>query len=221
MRITIISDTHEKHSELNLEPGDLLIHCGDFTNKGNYFKIRDFLDWMVKQPFKYKVFVAGNHEVGLDKGPNREGKLDLIDSFVKMNEGFHYLENSSISIEGLKIYGSPITPEFYSWAFNVRRGAKIAKYWSMIPDDTNILITHGPPMGILDFAENDWGEPERAGCQDLRARIEQLKNLKLSAFGHLHRQGCSSAKLNDKIFVNAAMCDDKHQINRMPITIEL
>jgi len=221
-KICCISDTHQKHEQLTLPESDILIHSGDFTNKGNYFAIRDFLSWFVKQPAKYKIFISGNHEIGLERGPTKEAKQDLIKSYVSVNENLYYLENSGISIEGMNIYGSPFTPYFYDWEWNVPRGAEIAKKWEAIPDSTNILITHGPPHSILDLIDSFSNERDiHQGCEELLKKVDSLPALKLHVFGHLHLQGCNQFILNNKIFVNAAMCDDKHKIRSNPIVVDM
>lgn len=223
MKIVIISDTHEQEKHIEIPEGDLLIHCGDFTKKGSYYAIRDFAKWFAEQPHKFKVLIAGNHEMGLEFGAMRETKLDLILDYTKKDSNFHYLENSSVEIEGLKIYGSPITPYFFGWAWNVGRGGEIAERWSQIPDDTNILITHGPPWGILDSVPSDRliELEERVGCEDLLKRVKQLQNLKLHAFGHIHT-GHGIMIQDNVTFVNAAICGDRgHVVEYDPIVIEL
>jgi len=105
--------------------GDILIHSGDWTYRGSATAIDKFLTWFVGQPHKHKLFCAGNHELGLDGGPDRELKLDIIKFFVNKNKNVHYLENSSINIEGINFYGSPASPFFHNWAFNYLRGEDI------------------------------------------------------------------------------------------------
>jgi len=221
MKVVLISDTHEKHGQIKLPEGDLLIHCGDWTNKGSLDAMNSFLKWFSAQPFQYKIFIGGNHELGLDVGPTRVKKLDLINSFNNLI----YLENSSTIIDGIKIYGSPVTPFFYSWSWNVHRGEPIAQVWKNIPDDTNILITHGPPYAILDLVSLSPGEIRdvHQGCEELIKRVKQLKHLKLHCFGHLHLGGHGSQihREGGTAFVNAAMVDDGHRVVNQPVVIEL
>jgi Icc-related predicted phosphoesterase len=132
--------------------------------------------------------------------------------------GAIYLENSGINIEGLNIWGSPVTPYFMDWEWNLPRdGQELRKTWAMIPNDTDILITHGPPYGILD---NVVRIPEPQGCKLLKKRVMQLPNLKLSVFGHLH-DGFGVKPVANTIFVNAAMCDDKYNVSREPVVIDI
>jgi Icc-related predicted phosphoesterase len=220
LKIVVCSDTHEQEHKVILPEGDMLIHCGDWTYKGTSLAIEKFLNWFSIQPHKFKVFIAGNHELGLDTGPGREYKLNLIKSFTDKNENLFYLENSGVNIEGLNIYGSPVSPWFGSWAWSTKRGPNIQKYWEQIPTSTNILITHTPPHGILDLVEQNQ-ENVHVGCVDLRTRIDTLPNLKLSCFGHLHKQGSIKTKLNNVMYVNGALCDEDYVINRIPVVVEI
>lgn len=181
MKIICISDTHNKHHKLTLPPCDILIHAGDFSGKGKKEEINAFLDWFAseKVPGIFKIFIAGNHDFGMESEEkafyeNRAKELGLI-----------YLNDSAITILGLKIWGSPITPWFHDWAFNRQRGEEIRKHWELIPSDTDILITHGPPFGILD---KTW-RGQNVGCEELKKMIfeeNKFKNLKLHVFGHIH-----------------------------------
>ncbi len=185
MKIWHISDTHTKHKYLNPpEDCDIVIFSGDCSNPRepsiNEMQIRDFITWFVNLPMKYKIFVAGNHDTSI------EAEYLTKDNFESV--GITYLENSSIEIEGLKIWGSPYTPSYgIGWAYNKKR-EKLHDLWATIPDDTDIIITHGPPKGIMDLAyhkiDNKW-LLEYCGCSALLKRIFQIKP-KLVCFGHIH-----------------------------------
>src|SRR6185369_10981605 len=114
---------------------DILIHAGDFTRRGKQDEVADFLQWYSTQPQKYKILIGGNHDFLLEKQP------DVFKTMLPSN--IIYLENDTVEIEGLRFWGSPITPYFFDWAFNRQRGDDIKKYWDMIPDNTDIIITHG------------------------------------------------------------------------------
>lgn len=184
LKLALISDTHSQHSKLNLESGDILIHAGDISNRGGRKEIEDFLDWFAAQPYKYKVWIAGNHDFWLEKIKKGSVSYDdwdvLIQKALLGPSNMHYLINSSVTIEGYKIWGSPYTPEFYDWAFMYKRGEG-HKHWDLIPNDTDILITHGPMYGYGD--RNDRGQ--LCGCQELRVAIERVMP-KLYVFGHIH-----------------------------------
>lgn len=220
-KIIAISDSHELHSNIKLPDGDILIHCGDWTNQGTSHAIVKFLEWFKDQPHKQKIFIAGNHEVSLDNA-NKEFSLSLISKYI--TKDFQYLQNSSIVINGLKFYGSPATPYFYDWAFNFKRGTEIAKEWAKIPDDVNVLITHGPPHGTLDLVENNLSNKGRdlhQGCEELAKKIKTLTNLKAHVFGHLHTDGGKQTVINNVVYANAAICTEQYKPLNSPIEINL
>lgn len=201
MKIHCISDTHNEYDKLNTLRCDLLLHAGDATNRGRLEEIMRFLDWYAKQDARYKVFVPGNHDWGFQHNePLFREECE--------KRGIILLINQAVEIEGIKIYGAPQQPWFYDWAFNVQRGPEIKKFWDAIPDDTELLITHGPPAKILDWIPRS---QERVGCEDLWNRIVELKNLKMHLFGHIHASR-GTLKFMDKLFVNAATVDDRHYV---------
>ena len=207
MRIVCISDTHEVHQKIVMPEGDLLIVAGDFTFKGCPNHITIFNDWLGTLDYKHKVTIAGNHDL-LFEDDALQARLLLTNAT--------YLEDSSVTIEGIKIYGSPWTPRFFDWAFNANRGPIIAAKWAAIPDDTNVLVTHGPPFGILDLTPKGL----HVGCDDLLIRIDQLKQLKLHAFGHIHHS-YGLAHRNGVAFANACICNEAYIAARDPIVVDI
>ena len=142
VRIICISDTHGQHAGLRLPDGDILIHAGDFMTYGNAPReIIDFDAWLGRQPHAHKIVIAGNHDRLFESHPIPARAL--ITNVI-------YLEDSGVEVEGLKFWGSPVQPPFNNWAFNVQRGAPIRRHWDKIPTDTDVLVTHGPPFGMLD-----------------------------------------------------------------------
>ncbi len=214
MRIVCISDTHNRNEEIVVPNGDVLIHSGDATTVGSVEQLRAFNRWFAVLPHKHKVFVAGNHDWLFEKDNDLARRL-LDPSIV-------YLQDSSAEIDGLKIYGSPWQPRFFDWAFNLNRGYELAEKWSLIPDDIDVLITHGPPNGILDLVPRK-GWDENTGCEELRKRVEQIAanvRLKLHVFGHIH---CGYG-VHDEFgvkFVNASTCDEQYNATQPPIVIDL
>ena len=187
MNVTIIADTHGLHDEIKLKPGTMLIHAGDITEYGTEEEVISFLQWFSQQPFKYKIFIAGNHDFFLEESTAAKRKKFISKDII-------YLQNSGVEIEGLKIWGSPVTPYFLGMAFNVRPGKDIKKIWEKVPQDTAILITHGPPKGMLD---------DNFGCEELLNALPII-NPKIHCFGHVH--GCNGRKnFNKTMFVNAAL----------------
>lgn len=220
MKIVAISDTHEQHKQITIPECDILIHAGDITKKGSLVALYEFCAWMKDQPAKHKCLIYGNHELGFSYGPKREEALATPKQF-----GITYLENSSVEIDGIKFYGSPVQPWFHDWEWNVHRGPDIAKIWAAIPEDTQVLITHGPPFGVLDSLaeDNPFFPAEKLGCEDLLERITNLPKLKAHIFGHIHSGHGTMKGPNNVTFVNASICDDVHHhkaVNK-PIVIDI
>jgi Icc-related predicted phosphoesterase len=214
LKIVAISDTHNRHGKLVIPECDILIHAGDWTGRGFHNEIKPFAKWLDKQDqCKEIVVVPGNHELEFEK--NLPASLEW---FKEECPWAHLLINQSVTIEGVKIYGSPITPFFCDWAWNKWPG-EIKPYWDAIPDDTQILITHGPPLDILDkttYASGEWRE-DRLGCPQLSNRIKELKDLDLHFFGHIHAsQG--QKHVDGVSYYNCCICDETYSPTQ-PITI--
>jgi Icc-related predicted phosphoesterase len=196
MKIVAISDTHCRHRDLRLPEADMIIHAGDICQNGTEGEVLSFLNWFTKLDFRYKIFIAGNHDFFFD------GETDnYLSKIIPSN--ITYLNDSGIEIEGFTIWGSPVTPWLYDGAFNRIRGRNISKHWKMIPENTDILITHGPPYGILD--KNRVGFS--AGCQSLKRAVKRIQP-KLHVFGHIHEAG-GIVELQGITFVNACVYADE------------
>ena len=205
MRIICISDTHGSEHLLELPKGDILIHSGDF-----YLEDLNQLEyanrWFKKQPFKYKILIGGNHDRALEY-ENRH----IIQSILK---DVIYLENNSCEIEGLKVWGSPYSLPFNDWYF-MKPEIELAKIYSKIPKDTDIIISHSPPHGIMDRTANRYN----CGSFSLLEKIKEIKP-KLVIFGHIH---CCRGIYKDSntIYVNASVLDDNYKLVNEPIVIEI
>ena len=208
LNLVFISDTHTKHKQLTIPECDFLIHSGDISSMGYEHEIVDFLKWFNKQPARYKIFCAGNHDWLFEK--NRLLAKRLIP------EGIIYLDDEEIVLEGLKFYGSPVQLEFYNWAFN-RTEESLARYWSNIPTDTDILITHSPVYGILDEINNNG---IHLGSPSLYNEISERLNLMISVFGHIH-SGHGTRLINNTLFINASNLDEKYQVAYNPVIVEM
>lgn len=220
MKICHISDSHERHAQLVLPEADILIHSGDFSMTGAKAKVIDFIDWMARQPFKHKICIAGNHDLSLQE--HHKSRKEILKLFKSNN--IIYLKDSSIIIDGIKYYGSPWQPVFYNWGFNLPRGKALADKWALIPDDVNVLITHGPPYGVLDLVVDDIsniGRDLHQGCQDLTNRLMNLTELKAHCFGHLHLNGGQQKILGNVIFSNAAICTDSYSPTNLPQVFDI
>lgn len=179
MTATIISDTHGEHENLIIPETDILISCGDVAYSQDKLKL--FLRWFASLDAKYKIFVAGNHEGFVEK----IGKEKMIALCAEFDSRIIYLEDESTVIEGIKFYGTPWTPTFKDWHF-MKDEEDLKEVWDLIPDDTEVLINHGPQYGVLDRIQNRSGDYIHLGSPTLSNRISQLKNLKYHLFGHIH-----------------------------------
>lgn len=226
MKIVAISDTHCQLEKISVPDGDLLIHSGDLTFHGTVKEMSRELYLLQEMGKKFKhgvVLCLGNHDWLGQKEPG------MFSALVE-NTNITYLEDSSTEIDGLKIYGSPYSPEFCGWAYGYSRYENVEhNRWENIPDDTNILITHGPPKGILDLTAGYESiepsklliqEPEHVGCWDLRERIRNLKSLRAHIFGHIHHS--YGREIVDGItFLNSSICDESYSPSNAPHVIDL
>lgn len=214
MQVTFFSDTHRNHDKVIMPKSDITVFCGDFSSEGSYKDTLSFLEWYNKIEGP-KVMIAGNHDISFDEKMThcRMEIKNLLKNFPDIT----YLENSSIEINGCKIWGSPITPWFYGdyWAFNKHRGSDIYAIWKEIPLDTDILVTHGPPMYMLDKTKDGMN----VGCGDLYNKVMEIKP-KIHAFGHIH-EGYGQQEHEGVIFVNASCSDFHYNPINKPITITL
>ena len=215
MKILHISDTHTFHKQIPVERFegiDVVIHSGDVSNHHNPYlncsEVIDFMMWYKDVPVPTKILVAGNHDTSIER------RLIAKEEWA-INGGIIYLENEEVTIDGVKFYGSPHTPTFGNWAFMKVRH-KLNSVWEAIPDDTNVLIVHGPPKGVRDLSHNRQGELEMCGCSALMKRCYALRqSLKLVAFGHIHNsqhidtnQGVSHYSKVPTVFSNGACVTD-------------
>jgi Icc-related predicted phosphoesterase len=216
-RITFIIDTHTKHEKLNgfLTGGDILIHAGDLTGRGYITEIENFMKWYDKiNNYDTKIFIAGNHDFGFqDDNQKLRGLLTgyktidyLEDELMMVGEDYDNM---------VKIWGTPWQPEFHNWAFNLPRGEKLKEKWDMIPMNTDILITHGPPLGKLDYVRYP---NENVGCEELMKRVEEVKP-KIHVFGHIH-EGYGYVFDGNTHYINAAVLNGRYEYRNKPVTVD-
>jgi len=211
-KIIMVSDTHNKHNQIVLPEGNILVHSGDFSGMGKQSEVKNFFKWIEKQSeiFEHIVFIAGNHELTFE--PRQAWVDDLIQT---LPNNVHYLEDSEVVIDGIKFYGTPYQPEFYNWAFNLKRGIECAEKWALIPEDTDVLLSHGPPKFMCDYIP--WDQ-FNAGCQDLLDRVLFVKP-KLHVFGHIHC-GYGYKEYEGILFVNASTCNEEYQPVNKPVVVQ-
>lgn len=224
MKIIFLSDTHGYHRRVTIPEGDILIHGGDLSSQGREPEVRDFLTWLSSLPHKHKVFIAGNHDKSFDpkfnyKEPDQNLKPQWLQILLKsLPPNVHYLENTSIEIEGLKIWGSPISPWFHGeiWGFNKHRGNDIKQVWDTIPLDSDIVLTHSPVKGKCDLVERD---QKHEGCEDLLVKLWEVEPI-LHLSGHLHT-GYGIDNDEAVTFVNGSLLNDNYQLVNKPWVIEI
>lgn len=227
MIIDIISDLHGFHPEL--PGGDLLILAGDYTARDSISEWCDFFAWLSKQNYQKKILIAGNHDglfnCGFPKTQKEADQLKEVQEFLGEKPDFEYLCDSATAFCGLKIWGSPWTPTFCDWYFMKDRGDEIKEKWDLIPSDTDILITHGPPFGILDKVKysRKSNKDSYAGCEELRLAVERIQP-RCHVFGHVH-EGYGMVLLKctprDILCVNASIMDENYNPVNKPIRIVL
>lgn len=246
-KIVCVSDTHGLHNQMKHKVGEghILIHAGDLTNVGKRDEVYEVIAWFHRllDSFDDIVFIAGNHDRSFDRcfteshsgnffrsyqtdekaRRNLAHKPDwLLDLLETMDKRIHYLEDNCKKIQGLLFHGSPATPDFFRdyWAFNYARGNDIASKWSVIPNNVDVLITHGPAYGILDNLE---GSNNKVGCEELEYKVRyELEDLKLHVCGHIHHpRGIQHSEYGLPIFVNAAICTESYDPINAPIQVKL
>jgi predicted phosphodiesterase len=216
VRFVAISDTHEQENFLDLPEGDILLHMGDFTMNGCEGAIKRFNKWLGGLDFSHKIVIAGNHELTLDDTlcTNKYAAVD-VEKFKSLLTECTYLEDSSIIVEGYKIWGSPHTPKCGNWAFSYQRGQEARIQWSFMENDVDILMTHGPPYGIGD--RNDSGL--KVGCVALRDRVKEVKPF-IHVYGHIHED--RGLRVCDKtVFINACSVDHLYRPVYKPWVFDL
>ena len=225
MIITVISDTHGKHNQItqDLPGGDLLLHAGDISSMGYQHEVQQFCKWFNNvENYNHKIFIAGNHDWGFQN--NVEKIMEIVNSYktvtyIQDEELVLYFDgpNGDLPEDNIRIYGSPWQPEFYNWAFNLpKNGNELAAKWDAIPDNTDILITHGPAFGVLDtVAGKMW---DNLGCQLLTDKIKTIKP-KIHLCGHIH-SGYGYFFDGDTHFLNASVLNEAYQYTNKPLTFE-
>jgi len=216
-----------------LPKGDVLIHAGDISNRGGEKDVTEFIHWFQNiEGFDTKIFISGNHDHCFEQvnKPHHKRDYDWLRNLMSPENldqsDIVYLEDSELTIEypefsrPIKFYGSPWQPEFYNWAFNLPRlGTELQEKWNMIPEDTDILITHGPPNGYGDLV-NNWRQPNtHVGCECLISRIGEINPL-VNVFGHIH-EGYGVYDNGKTTFVNASICTPNYNPTNKPIVIDI
>lgn len=232
IRFVCISDTHGKieGSKLHMPPGDVLLHAGDFTQKGHMNEIQKFNSYLGALPYKVKVVIAGNHDLTFDDNITEASlrtfgvQKSTVESYLRerglksvkqMLTSAIYLEDSLVTVCGIKIYGAPWQPVFCDWGFNLNRGEDILKKWQTIPADLDILMTHGPPVGHGDLT----GGNNNVGCVELLNTVQKRVKPKFHVFGHIH-EGYGVTSDGYTTFINASTCTRRYLPTNAPIVFD-
>ncbi|KAK3782991.1 hypothetical protein RRG08_058050 [Elysia crispata] len=236
IRFVFLSDTHSQVENLTgfVPPGDVLIHAGDFTQIGLPSAIQKFDTFLGSLPHKRKVIIAGNHDLTLDMDMVKNRRDHLRNHFQIQEQKFEavleelqvsssrellksciYLLDSSITICGIKIHGSPWQPFFGDWGFNLPRGEACLEKWDKIPDDTDILVTHGPPIGHGDHCFDG----QRAGCVELLTTIQTRVKPRYHLFGHIH-EAYGMTTDGHTTFINGSNCTLRYKPHNAPIVFD-
>ncbi len=220
VRFVCIADTHTLHRQLDPMPaGDVLLVAGDFCGLGKEREVEDFNSWLALLPYAVKIVVAGNHDMIFQTRPSDARRLLTHAKYLQDDEtsirpsllGRPYTEGWSLGI-----YGSPWQPKFYDWAFNLPRGGEALRdRWRQIPTGIDVLVTHGPPQDVMDQDLRGG----RAGCEVLRDELVRIRP-RLHVFGHLHSTH-GVVERDGTIYVNASIADDRYEVHREPIVIDL
>ena len=208
MKIAATSDTHGRHRDVTIPECDVLVVAGDITCNGEIEQVLDFCDWVDAQPCESTIVVAGNHDWCFYA--SNEGRRLLEE------RGIIYLEDEGVTIDGVRFWGSPWQPEFHNWAFNMPRGERLRKRWLAVPEDTDVLITHGPPYGILDKV--NCGNP--LGCFDLLEEVVERIKPRRHIFGHIH-DGYGTIDKKRTRYMNVSACDENYDTINAPQETEL
>lgn len=215
-KIVCISDTHGQHGRLQVPDGDIVVHSGDMTSHGYLDQFGDFLDWFSSLPHSHKILIAGNHDFCLDPKTRNLSTVNKAISMIPNN--VHYLNDTGITVGGINFWGSPIQPWFFNWAFNRFPGNEIMRHWNKIPEDTDILITHGPPWGGRAGITKRTGED--IGCRDLTEKLKKLPRVSHVICGHIH-EGYGIWEYEFGMVLNCSVLDVKSRLANSPIVFEL
>ena len=210
-KLVFISDTHSKHNKLKIPDGDFIIHCGDISTRGFNSEVIEFADWFSSLPHKHKIMIPGNHDFLF------ESQYDIAKNIVD-SRNIICLIDEGMEIDGIRFWGSPITPWFHNWAFNRFRGSEIEHHWNKIQDGSvDVLLTHGPPA----YMENGLSlvlEGEDVGCEDLYNAIKKRVKPKISAFGHIH-EGYGTYNDGETIYINCSILDRNYVQKNRPVEV--
>ena len=210
MILVMIADTHSQHKQVDLPEGDILIHSGDFCYEGTWTELYSFANWLaeIRERYNYVVMTPGNHDFPCEGGPQAE-IMSLLGSY-----NCYYLVDEGVELDGVTFYGAPWVPNLKRWAFYSDE-EKLQRKWNKIPNNPGVLVTHGPPQGILDDVGCD-----NVGCPHLLKASQRAEPL-VHVFGHIHEEGGKSKRIGKTTYVNASVLDENYDMVNEPIILEI
>lgn len=208
-------------------PGDIYVHAGDFSSHGLLGEFQIFHDYVAQLPHTHKIVIAGNHDLTMDKdyylsrGRQRfhfkfPQDPDACRAVFTQSRSLIYLQDTGINVCGLRFWGSPWQPEFFDWGFNLQRGDEIKRKWDLIPDNVDVLITHGPPMGFGDKVESGL----RVGCEELAKTIRERVKPAVHVFGHIH-EGYGVERDDTTHYINASTCTLRYRPTNPCVVVDI
>lgn len=198
MKLVFISDTHNKHEQINVPPCDVVCHCGDSTMHGDLSEYLVFAKWFARLEAKHKVLIPGNHDFCLQE------MLDICKEETN-GYGIHLLLDSGIVLDGVSFWGTPWVPNLVNWAFYGPRDQLLNKF-SLVPNGVNVLLSHGPPRGMMDNVRL-----QNVGSEEMREMTNEVKP-KIHAFGHIH-EGTGMRRMEDgRVFINCSSLDERYNV---------
>lgn len=211
-KLVCISDTHQMHSKVDVPFGDILIHCGDFCNRGDSIDVGNFLHWMDQQPHATKIVVPGNHDKILET--DKEIRKEFARSGIQLLIDSEFVDKAS----GLKFYGVPWTPDFFPDIWGFQKSRAPADAWARIPEDTDVLLSHGPPFGAAD--QIDPGRTPHLGCKDFASYLYDFGSPLTIICGHIHG-GYGKHFLDPHTIYNVSVCTELYIPSNTPTVLEL
>ena len=208
MRVVAISDIHNRQKDINLPSGDMLAIAGDWTSGGTLKEVTAFGGWLhkIQNQFRHIVLVAGNHDELAATQP-------LLLAGI-LPRSVHYLRDTTAQIEGKIIHGSPWSPVYGRWDFMAELPER-EQYLSLIPAYCDLLISHGPALGILDRTSSG----ELAGCSVLRGSLEE-KTIKNLICGHIH-EGHGRVVYGNTNCYNVSVLDENYNLVNQPTVFDI
>eukprot|EP00668_Euglena_longa_P015586 GGOE01019688.1.p1 GENE.GGOE01019688.1~~GGOE01019688.1.p1 ORF type:complete len:313 (+),score=44.04 GGOE01019688.1:43-939(+) len=230
LRWVLLSDTHNRHRELWVPQGDVLVHCGDFTNSGTHSELSDFAEWLGCLPHRHKVVCGGNHDLSLDppwyashwQDWHREFQDPTV-SLAILQQVCSFVEGRAIEVGTVRMFVSAQQPRQPKarppMAFGRPRGQPLKEAWRPMPRPLHVLVTHTPPHGVLDTADYGTGTDQPLGDEELMKAVRTNRPL-VHVFGHIHRGRGVECK-GHTLFINVACSPRGDGPLRGPIVLDL